>query len=799
VYRATATDPENNSLTYTLSGGNSADLDVDSDGVITLKSGLTDFETLEFYTFTLMASDGVNTVSREIRVDVIDFEDEIRPTATIQNLPYQQIKLEAVGFAGQDDSNPDILEINDRGDFVVGWLGITPSNPVATWIQRFNYSGSLEGGSVELYAPGTTDTDTAYLDEYVRMARVSSAGHYVVTWMDHESGSENDNSPHVQLYNPDGTTTAVAYELEYEDNTKAATNQQVAAVGSDGEFAVVWSAKYTGTDVEYVHVQHFNSDGTTKTPIYRFTTTTGDSYRPKITAINDAGDYIVIFTRREVNEITNTWSIRYQKFNADGTANGELATVDGDDDFGDFDGRPEITVLGSNGAFAFSWHAQDVNHDWSIFVRKVDSSGTLLGEVKLETSETNSGRDRFSQIINIGDNEEFVVVWEGIDGGGDSSIFVQNFDNTGATSGSMVKLEATSVSNGDDLNVQVAEIGTLGAYVVVWQGQESATGDSSIYVQRFNPDGTVNGTATKLEGDGITAGNDINPEVTATGDRGGFVVTWQGLDSNGDDSVFVQQFYADGTTMKPLVIEQEEAFTAQIDEEGTLYLVHESITVTDINSITDSDGALWNSQAVTTANTDLSFSTAGLNIGQYYLYATDSVGNFSDVAEGSVLITDSSVVIFDLVRGLSSDHSNREFDSDTSYTIYLLVDSDSARAPDLNSVDWGTWSHAERLGADDKIILAGNDGNDLIGKQLGTVDQLVLSGNDIAWQTTGTGQVASITSGGLVNRTYLAQNFSLDLWSGAWGAGNNPNQGSNLTDVLVSVVPPELCTSQGLV
>lgn len=93
--------------------------------------------------------------------------------------------------------------------------------------------------------------------------------------------------------------------------------------------------------------------------------------------------------------------------------------------------------------------------------------------------------------------------------------------------------------------------------------------------------------------------------------------------------------------------------------------------------------------------------------------ATDSSGNTSDQALAvsvndiaDTLLPDPTIVVFDLVEGISSDHSGRKFDKDTSYTIYVRVDSDSNvlatdgqhANPALIGESWGVWSGGKDLG-----------------------------------------------------------------------------------------------------
>ncbi|MDP2614020.1 hypothetical protein Q8W27_17310, partial [Oceanobacter sp. 2_MG-2023] len=68
-----------------------------------------------------------------------------------------------------------------------------------------------------------------------------------------------------------------------------------------------------------------------------------------------------------------------------------------------------------------------------------------------------------------------------------------------------------------------------------------------IFVQAFNAEGSVNGDTVQLEALGNTIGDDYAVQITAVGSAGAYVVTWVGTDSDGDESIFVQAFNADGT------------------------------------------------------------------------------------------------------------------------------------------------------------------------------------------------------------------------------------------------------------
>ena len=88
----------------------------------------------------------------------------------------------------------------------------------------------------------------------------------------------------------------------------------------------------------------------------------------------------------------------------------------------------------------------------------------------------------------------------GVDGGeitltadmvaGDAAASIQALADMTSTSG-VIKLEAPGLSDIDYSWQQVTAVGTEGAYVVTWIGVDAISSDSSIYVQKFNADGTV--------------------------------------------------------------------------------------------------------------------------------------------------------------------------------------------------------------------------------------------------------------------------------------------------------------------
>lgn len=96
---------------------------------------------------------------------------------------------------------------------------------------------------------------------------------------------------------------------------------------------------------------------------------------------------------------------------------------------------------------------------------------------------------------------------------------------------------------------------------------------------------------------------------------------------------------------------------------GTAYLVNNSITVTNLASITGAADASWNSVAITTANTATNLAATGLTPGTYRLYTVDAAGNLSLVSSDSVTVTLAATGTPDLVS--TSDLGSSSTDNTT--------------------------------------------------------------------------------------------------------------------------------------
>jgi hypothetical protein len=134
------------------------------------------------------------------------------------------------------------------------------------------------------------------------------------------------------------------------------------------------------------------------------------------------------------------------------------------------------------------------------------------------------------------------------------------------TSIPMVKLELSTYPSSGDAPSQSTAVVAGSAYIVIWSGNEEES-NTSVFVHRFNADGTI-------------AGNDaVQPKTSGT-----YVVTWMGKENKYDTAIYMQLFNTDGTLNGQTVFQSTGSLNAQSSESGSAYLVQSDVTV---NSLAD--------------------------------------------------------------------------------------------------------------------------------------------------------------------------------------------------------------------
>ncbi len=949
--------------------------------------------------------------NRDYRVDTVNPESQLINPVSVQ-----------LGKGGGDDFSPIMTPLGSNGDFVVVWRAEDQpggeQNDFSVYVQKFAQDGSTQGGVVKLAALGKHPAT----DFMPSVSALGDNGEFVVSWVDYDA--EDNRSIVVQKFDSNGDAATSPETISSITSLFLDKySPKVAEVGSNGEFVLAWDQldREWSTLAEYspsrVLVQKFNADGSTTghelVKLKAAGTLEGNSYDVQLTSLGGNGEFAVTW----YSDSNIERSVFVQQFDSDANVVGDAVLLEGGLDDGDF--SPQIRAVGSNGDYVVAWSGMEAQNDTRIFVQKFNAEGSKVQQLALQLDgvTNSSGINSNPVIASLADNGEFVIVWQGDNADGKSAVFVQRFDENGATAGESVALNTQATTDLYAQNPVVSALGSQGDFVVVWQDQ-SFEGGSSIFVQKFNADGGMaDYQQIELQPPANNQGNDVDPHIVALGEQGEFAVSWQGEDKDGEQTIFVQKFdrdgqlsrevngdqtiesgdrvtlqsneagvgylvhdslqvnqlsditdaspgkwmegdvtadtdlalsstslipgkyygysadaagnlsavtensfelgsiaeitltspngplqagdsiqltvdmhktttvntaggtpqlgldiggeivqasYTSGSNSKSLLFEYTisaaqndsdgvsvvanaislngaeiqdlagndahlinhalvdnadykvdnqapeaslvaigtvglgDSVLAFADEPGTLYLVNKNVSVTQLNDITSADSSLWQ-QASAGFGAPADFSTQGLVAGEYQLYGQDNLGNFSaQPAADSVTLSDTldtDNVVFDLVNGQSSAHSGRSFEADTAYTIYVRVDSDAAEVNFADDGRWGSWSGADNLGDDDKLILVGN-GSEVRGNEKNVVNDAKSTDAAFAWLSSN-GKAFDVAPLGAAHRLYSDDSNGVILWSGTW---SKPNSGQALTSVYrPDMLDSGVLTSQGLI
>ena len=225
---------------------------------------------------------------------------------------------------------------------------------------------------------------------------------------------------------------------------------------------------------------------------------------------------------------------------------------------------PEVVYNPEQGEYYVVWQGDDiddvsyVNQDYEIFGQRLDASTLAplgsnqrlsdMGEMDANPSFT---AQRPDVTYNAGANE-YLVVWEGDDDGGDTvdgevEIYGQRVNavngmETGTNDFRISFLGPVGAIDYDSGAPAVVHNSIVDEYLVVWSGAHDMDGavrnDYEIYVQRLTsagmPVGPTQRRISSMGDDGSTAWWALHPDVAVNAATGGYLVAWQGEDNAGD-------------------------------------------------------------------------------------------------------------------------------------------------------------------------------------------------------------------------------------------------------------------------
>jgi hypothetical protein len=208
----------------------------------------------------------------------------------------------------------------------------------------------------------------------------------------------------------------------------------------------------------------------------------------------------------------------------------------------------------AGGGFVVAWtstgSAETDTNSSCIQAQRFDATGLPIGS-QFQVNVHTPRAQHFPAVASLG-AAGFVVVWQSYVGPVDPSahgVLGRRYDALGAPLGG--EFPVNTYTTGHQRNPSV--VATAGGFVVAW-GSESSPADPaySVQAQRFDGGGTPLGTEFQLNT--YTTGTQRLPELAADG-AGGFIVVWDSSGSDGTDvdleSIQARRFDADGIPLGP--------------------------------------------------------------------------------------------------------------------------------------------------------------------------------------------------------------------------------------------------------
>jgi hypothetical protein len=372
---------------------------------------------------------------------------------------------------------PRVLSLPE-GEFLVCWAG---EEGEVIFTQLFSENGTTSQEPVAITAlPGDTV-------ENLHLVHLGIGKGAAVSWL---SVSSPEWQPYVQVINDLGEPTSAPVPLTIPGASYGDT-PALAAVGADGEFVAVWSAYFpeVGFGTHEIILQRFSlNDSGEPSPgdpivLPKHPLATGNPADPQIAALGSDGDFVVVWRAGDQN---NDFSLIAQRFDQDGVASEEGPLFIEPDPVTDHDeDTPRIAVLGTDGAFVLVYESYPMYGEGpsQSFMSYVNSAGAVSDALPL-LAPGMEGVNAQSPVVSALSDNSFVVAWVLGEGEEEAQqVCVQRFvvGQTGITAGTVHKLPALSAYS-EAWDLQVLPWGE--GFAMSWEAWDGET--DRVLVQLFD-------------------------------------------------------------------------------------------------------------------------------------------------------------------------------------------------------------------------------------------------------------------------------------------------------------------------
>ena len=304
---------------------------------------------------------------------------------------------------------------------------------------------------------------------------------------------------------------ASASASEFQINTHTSSDQKLAAIAMDaaGNLVVVWSSYLQDGSSNGLFGQRFDPNCTPIGDEFQVNATTAGNQTEASIAMNDAGDFIIVWHGPSINEE----DIFAQRFDPNGQPLGDELMVNtytqGKQQY------PKVAIS-RDGAFAVVWESEKPEAQTTIVsFRTFDVNGLAIGE---EFNVNSIANCRYPDVA-MDPNGNFAIVW--MEDRSSNSIMAKlhNADGTAKT----VPFDVSTIKFSSVTRSSIA-MDANGYFVVAWDGDPDRASLDDIHARLFDPNGSplgeqfiVNTTLAEAQ---------QYPQV-AMNNKGEFVIVWE--------------------------------------------------------------------------------------------------------------------------------------------------------------------------------------------------------------------------------------------------------------------------------
>ncbi len=369
-------------------------------------------------------------------------------------------------IAGSQTTSPstDAVVTNTGGDFVITYGGRGANDATGIFTQRFDAAGTALGAPVQV---NTTTLGTQTLSS----VGASDDGSFVVAWSGQGTGDRD--GAFLQRFNAAGQ--AVGAESLINVTTAGKQTDPAVAMKHDGSFVAVWSGNGTG-DSDGVFLRRFSANGTPLSGEIRVNVTTTRSQDRPAVAMDDAGNFVVVWTSSL--EDGAGLGVFARRYDANGNPLGTPFQVNSSSAGDQL--QPQV-AMAADGQFWVVWESSDRDGDgFGVMARRYSATGTPQGSEFLVNSTT-TGEQRYAK-VSIADNGRVAVSWSSLTpAGGGWDVMAQYFDADGVRDGGEFRVNTTAA--GGQRFSSIA-LGNDGDALAAWSG--NGPGDTSgVFAQRL--------------------------------------------------------------------------------------------------------------------------------------------------------------------------------------------------------------------------------------------------------------------------------------------------------------------------